>query len=617
MARRDTQYRQLPARDCVRISNVFDALDEFCKTTSGGHVDLFLELLNVPDGYTNDREQLWLVRNRYRECVERKSCHNLKVHWTDPTKHVGKTPQWILDIGSFGKVDWYTGKVKDRVDAEIKSKNDLHKVMTQHPIIAKEVGKAQANLPSFNMDFAVRLFDHIRGCNTIDNDDKVKEITFARRRSIDIYMAARIVAQASRRVVAYAGNAHICGVHAILTHLGYKQVNLSVGKCMPQEVNEWFRTGQQIETPHQDEEFVLFGNTHLMTERIEGVHVVIHLANAARNVFLIGESHIVARVRDVKLEEHYGIHSDGFLVAGTVDGQKCMIKYFNLYAAVPNSTQVTPLYPAAVRCAAQYTHHDIKAGEPCALCDALDKYPHHDDIDDKPKKPMDAHVHLTMYPRPEYPLRHLFDAIEDNNNNRTSEERIREKLKVAAHVIHVLAMLPQVGDAGTNIFYGDILTSFWYTVVREKTKDSVQIGESHIEIRLADPSVLWNYIQPDMKRHVNVLTTVATRLARSIANHKFTAVVLALMCVASEPGITTLLNSLRLLPHQDPTVARAFVDANHNGATIAKRLMLCVKEEWVRLNNETIENYTFGIKLNNLLTQQRIRDDDGARRASV
>ena len=227
------------------FTNVVDELQDSTFT-----VDLMLELTQTDNVwyFTNRKDynlfslQINNVRKLLSQCSQLRNC-GINVHWTDintmykvtksdkpcdtkGVKGADRLPTWILELSEIQLFkDWTKNKkIRDKLQTE----HDLHKLLTEHCVVKKEIDKASLVYPQFTMEFATRLFMQI-----------IKEFKFsyegraqlALRTVIDFYTVARIIKSKMKHVIVYAGNLHTNNAITILVALGFHIMENKPGTC--------------------------------------------------------------------------------------------------------------------------------------------------------------------------------------------------------------------------------------------------------------------------------------------------------------------------------------------------------------------------------------------------
>jgi hypothetical protein len=236
---------------CTGIYEMFtDLLDEI-QTDTFPPIDVMLELTQTDNAlYFKNREEYNLfslqinnVRKLLSQCSQLRNC-GINVHWTDintmhkditqsdkpcdttGVKGANRLPTWILELADIPLFkDWTSNtKIRDKLQTE----EDLHKLLTEHCVVKKEIDKASHVNPKFTMKFAKRLFMKM-----------VKELNFsyegkaqlALRTVIDFYTVARILKSNMKNVIVYAGNLHTKNAITILLALGFHVIENKPGTC--------------------------------------------------------------------------------------------------------------------------------------------------------------------------------------------------------------------------------------------------------------------------------------------------------------------------------------------------------------------------------------------------
>jgi hypothetical protein len=189
-------------------------------------------------GYYKEQSQIVNVRGYLEECMTKRNC-SVRVHWADPTlTKLYKIPHWLNRLGGldeYGIVSdngnkesdllWWT-KIKEVTD-ELKEEKDLSKLITENPIMMKEIRKASKVNPLFTLDFVLKqlkiVAETVRWRERISNWKLL--VFYMNRASVDIYAIARIIKLKMKYVIFYGGSAHALNIETMLYDLKFKTIH--------------------------------------------------------------------------------------------------------------------------------------------------------------------------------------------------------------------------------------------------------------------------------------------------------------------------------------------------------------------------------------------------------
>jgi hypothetical protein len=245
----------------TKCTGILDALqslvDENDELPRPIKFDLMLELLQDDRStdfaeYANE-DQMNSVRRAYMPCVEDRDC-NMRVHWTDPSESK-QIPEWLVRIQSFVDVeDWKPDKL---ISSELRSPKDLIKILTENPVVMKEVDKASKVMPRFNRDFAAKIFLIIYRELSKKNWGWGYIVESLSRVVVDLYTVARIIKSQMTHVIYYAGNSHTGWCKHIFVYLGFVTKKTVVGTC----VERW------TEKPRPNQRELTANTPHLVQQK--------------------------------------------------------------------------------------------------------------------------------------------------------------------------------------------------------------------------------------------------------------------------------------------------------------------------------------------------------------
>jgi len=179
--------------------------------------------------------QMTQVRYFLNQCLHNRNC-NIRVHWADPTHTSKRLPEWLEELAEIGLNSSSNEWVKrPKISDELEMISDVSKLLTENPIVVKEIQKASKINPKFNLAFATQHF-----MNTLYKDIQDTNIPWIfwvnthLRYVMDFYTVARIIKLNMKNVIFYAGNSHTNNVIDILSALDFKLIRTMNGTCPPQ-----------------------------------------------------------------------------------------------------------------------------------------------------------------------------------------------------------------------------------------------------------------------------------------------------------------------------------------------------------------------------------------------
>lgn len=225
---------------CTSILEMFKSLlKENMKSPHPVMIDIMLEYLQSATGFKLSSALKFSQLSRVREflvpCMEKRNC-SARVHWTDPSQINGKLlPKWLQMLGSEDYYEhMFTDKWKEHQEIvnELKTKEDIIKLLTKNPIVMKEMEKANKNHPKF-IEYAVMFFIEIfeKEVKRAKGDWK-KCVILQSRRVMDFYTAARIVKGDMKHMIVYAGHAHTATLFHFLGMCGFTIEDYIKGTCI-------------------------------------------------------------------------------------------------------------------------------------------------------------------------------------------------------------------------------------------------------------------------------------------------------------------------------------------------------------------------------------------------
>jgi tetratricopeptide (TPR) repeat protein len=229
----------------TRCTGILDMFKSLLKDKDHDiEIDLMLEYFqgdlkndfNEDDYKENDGNvQINHVRAYFNKCMQHHNCP-IRVHWTDPTKNSPHLPEWLNEL--------YTDLIDDRKwwkNEKITpffnifyDKTEIIKLITKNSVLIKEIEKASAVNPHFNLEFVIQVFMYI-----YFRTKRFDENLFAAQRCImDFYTIARIIKSRMKHVIIYAGSNHINRVMIILNALQFVTRTHINGSCFIGEISK-------------------------------------------------------------------------------------------------------------------------------------------------------------------------------------------------------------------------------------------------------------------------------------------------------------------------------------------------------------------------------------------
>jgi hypothetical protein len=187
--------------------------------------------IGIQDKPTYD--QLNRVRYFLNQCLHNRNC-NIRVHWADPTHTSKRLPEWLEELAEIGlskkATEWLE---RPKIVEMIEEASDVSKLLTENPLVIKEIQKASIINPRFNIEFAKQHF--MNSFYTEIQNTGIPWIYWVNTRLryvMDFYTVARIIKSNMKNVVFYAGNAHTTNVIDILSALDFKLIRSVNGTCL-------------------------------------------------------------------------------------------------------------------------------------------------------------------------------------------------------------------------------------------------------------------------------------------------------------------------------------------------------------------------------------------------
>jgi hypothetical protein len=202
-------------------------------------MDIMLEYLEAMTDFKLSSALKYSQMSRVREflvpCMKTRNC-SARVHWTDPTQINGKLlPKWLQLIGSEAYYKhMFTDKWKEQPEivAELKTKKDIIKLLTENPIVMKEMEKANRKHPKF-IEYAVMFFnENFEKQVNYEKGKWEKCVIYQSRRVMDFYTAARIVKGDMKHMIIYAGQSHTNNMLRFLGMCGFTLEDYIKGTCI-------------------------------------------------------------------------------------------------------------------------------------------------------------------------------------------------------------------------------------------------------------------------------------------------------------------------------------------------------------------------------------------------
>jgi len=221
----------------TRCTGILDMFKSLLKDKDPDiEIDLMIEYfqgdlkdINEDDYTENDGNvQLNHVRAYFNKCIQHHTCP-IRVHWTDPTKSSPHLPEWLNELYTdlIFQRQWWTNEKITPFFNIFYDKTEIIKLITENSVLVKEIEKASAVNPHFNLEFVIQVFMYI-----YFKTKKFDENLFAAQRCImDFYTIARIIKSRMKHVIFYAGNNHINRTMIILNALQFVTREQLNGSC--------------------------------------------------------------------------------------------------------------------------------------------------------------------------------------------------------------------------------------------------------------------------------------------------------------------------------------------------------------------------------------------------
>ena len=244
---------------CDSIRIMFQNLVEYIELNYDSvKIDLMIEIAeyNVKQPIDNiifnsEEWQIDQVRKLFMRCIadakytkDKNLCGNLNVHWLDPIisdEHdlYKFLPKWYKILERFLKKGNIPSFKIKKENPEMwndfnpeKDENDIIKLLTENPIVMKEIDKAYKKDIFFERTNITKIFMDFYLKNKIDN--KLQQNIFTMWRTLmDFYTIARIIKSDMKKVIIYTGNNHIIRIVYLLTeYLEFKKFDVKEGICV-------------------------------------------------------------------------------------------------------------------------------------------------------------------------------------------------------------------------------------------------------------------------------------------------------------------------------------------------------------------------------------------------
>jgi hypothetical protein len=246
-----------PHTKCHSISKAILMLKEdAAKFSPSPVIDLMIEVSQYESKVkqfeeNSSKQQITLLARSFKRCFKNKddpSCAPFRVHWIDPTQFESpqhRFPSWLstlYDVALFQITQSYPtfGDLQAWKDTPIRdvlvNEESLERILTDNPVIMKEIRKAESVNPFFTVSFCVRKYKSFIRIYKDDPDwgrgDWKNLPQIILRWTIDIYTVARIIKSNMKHVILYVGMEHSININSILSVLGYDIAHEVKGICL-------------------------------------------------------------------------------------------------------------------------------------------------------------------------------------------------------------------------------------------------------------------------------------------------------------------------------------------------------------------------------------------------
>jgi hypothetical protein len=224
---------------CTPILEMFKALLKENMKSHPVMMDIMIEYLEYGTNFELSsalkNSQMSRVREFLVPCMKTRNC-SARVHWTDPTQINSKLlPKWLQLLGSENYYEhMFTDKWKEHPEivAEITTKKDIIKLLTENPIVMKEMEKANKNHPNF-IEYAFMFFIETFKNQVQHAKGKWENcVLLQSRRVMDFYTCARIVKGDMKHMIIYAGQSHTNFMLRFLGVCGFTVEEYIKGTCI-------------------------------------------------------------------------------------------------------------------------------------------------------------------------------------------------------------------------------------------------------------------------------------------------------------------------------------------------------------------------------------------------
>ena len=263
------EYHDIKSKrsECIGILDMFKNLIKDTKEIQNNNIrfNLMIEYLqkdtieNLNNDFLNESEnvdQLNNIRNFFHKCIKDKNC-KYRVHWCDPSQIEKKNTsikEWLVKVT----------KNKNIKNVPL-TKSTIIKILTDNPIIVKEINKATEINNKFTIKYVKNKFidifnnykntensnititskrnpshtkDNTNNHNNINityNNIRQQTIFNILRNVIDFYTVARIFKLNMQNVIIYAGNLHTNTIINILQDFDFNIIQSKDGICSDYE----------------------------------------------------------------------------------------------------------------------------------------------------------------------------------------------------------------------------------------------------------------------------------------------------------------------------------------------------------------------------------------------